>query len=100
MDSAPLAPLVALFQVLPWAALTCVILSWTTAKRKVPPLRLRWAVLFVLVWLLMFAVFLLLQYLLGASGRSQVVFMLVGAPVGYAAADLCVRSFWERPSGP
>jgi hypothetical protein len=100
MDTAPLAPFAALFQVLPWAALTCVVLSWTTAKRKVPPLRLRWAFLLLLVRLLMFVVFLLLQYLIGASGRSEVAFLLVGAPVGYAVADLCVRRFWERPSGP
>ncbi|SPE23356.1 hypothetical protein SBBP1_220007 [Burkholderiales bacterium] len=99
MDAAPLTPVVALFQVLPWSALICVVLSWTTAKRKVKPLGLRWALLLLLIWFIMFAMFVLLQYFLGASGRSEVVFMLVGAPVGYGFADLCVRRFWEHTSG-
>jgi len=97
MDTAPLGPIAAILEALPWSALTCLVLSWTTAKRRVKPLGLRWALLLLLVWAVTSGVFLILQQLLGASGRSEVVFLLLGTPVGYGLADFCVRRFWELP---
>ncbi|HYA66870.1 MAG TPA: hypothetical protein VEE84_09275 [Burkholderiaceae bacterium] len=99
MNSAPLEPMAALLQALPWSALTCLVLSWTTAKRRVRPLGLRWGWLLLLIWAVTSTVFLTLQYLLGASGRSEVVFLLLGTPVGYGLADFCVRRFWENREG-
>jgi len=99
VNTGPLAPLAALFNVLPWSALTCVVLSWTTAKRKVKPLGLRWGILLLVIWVIMSAVFLLLQHFSDTSDRSEVVFMFLGAPAGYVVADLCVRRFWERRNG-
>ena len=96
MSPEPLDPIAALLEVLPWSALTCLVLSWTTAKRRVPPLGLRWGLLLLLVWFVVYVVFMCLQYLLGASGRSEVVFLLLGTPLGYGLADFCVRRFWER----
>jgi len=99
VNSAPLEPFAALLQALPWSALTCVVLSWTIAKRRVKPLGLRWGFVLLLVWAVTYLVFLTLQFLLGASGRSEVVFLLLGTPVGYGLADFCVRRFWERRGG-
>lgn len=100
MNAAPLGPLAALLQALPWSALTCLVLSWTTSKRGVGRLGLRWVLLLLLVWAVTTSVFLILQHLLGSSGRSEVVFLLLGTPVGYGLADFCVRRYWERPRGP
>jgi len=99
MSTAPLAPIDALLQTLPWSALTCVVLSWTTGKRRVRPLGLRWGLLLLVIWSVTTTVFLLLQYLLGSTGRSEVVFLVLGTPLGYGLADLCVRRFWEDDDG-
>ncbi|HXW66230.1 MAG TPA: hypothetical protein VEK74_14200 [Burkholderiaceae bacterium] len=99
MNSAPLEPFPALLQTLPWSALTCLVLSWTVSKRRVRPLGLRWGLLLLLVWAITYVVFLSLQYFLGTSGRSEVVFLVLGTPVGYGLADFCVRRFWERTGG-
>ena len=99
MNSAPLDPIAALLQALPWSALTCLVLSWTTSKRRVRPLGWRWGLLLLLVWFVTYVVFLTFQYLLGGSGRSEVISLLLGTPLGYGLADFCVRRYWEQTGG-
>jgi hypothetical protein len=98
MNGAPLAPIAALLQVLPWAALTCAVLWGTVAKRKRKPLGLRWLLLLLLLWVTATAVFLVLQDAFDASGRNENLFILAGVLAGYALANFCVRVFWERGS--
>lgn len=99
MGDLPLLPVAAFLQVLPWAALTCMVLWRMTTKRGVKPLGSWWALLLLLLWSTASATFLLLQDALGASGRNENLLILGGVLAGYGVADLCVRIFWERTRG-
>lgn len=96
VDPFRLTPFAALLQVFPWAVLTCLILWRMTLRRGVPPLGLRWILLSLLLWLTASAVFLLLQDVLGATGRNENLLILGGVLAGYGLTDLCVKVFLRR----